>query len=59
MNLWHQFEGVRLFDIESILTKGASFELRTFKNMMLQKFEKNHEKLMNGYVRRHSLRFAR
>ena len=47
---WNKFKDVRLFDIEAILTKGGSFELRNFKTMMTQKLEKAHEKLMTRFL---------
>ncbi|KAJ1556901.1 hypothetical protein HK096_010209, partial [Nowakowskiella sp. JEL0078] len=31
--LWNKFNDIRLFDVEAILTKIGSFELRTFKSM--------------------------
>jgi hypothetical protein len=43
---WNRFKDSRLFDVEAILTKGGSFELRSFKTMMTQRLEKANEKLM-------------
>jgi dynein heavy chain len=45
-DIWHKFHDMRLFDLESILHKGAPFELRNFKTMLTQKIEKANEKLM-------------
>ncbi|KAI9090456.1 dynein heavy chain and region D6 of dynein motor-domain-containing protein [Phlyctochytrium arcticum] len=47
--LWHHFENIRLFDVESILNKGGAFELKAFRVTLLQKFEKSHEKLMTSW----------
>lgn len=44
--LWHKFEDMRLFDMESLITKGGAFELKAFRTTLVQKFEKAHEKLM-------------
>ncbi|KAJ3193186.1 Dynein heavy chain 7, axonemal [Irineochytrium annulatum] len=49
LETWHAFMGLRLFDIEQILTKGGSFELKGFKTMMTQKFEKAQDKLMTSW----------
>ncbi|RKO94242.1 dynein heavy chain and region D6 of dynein motor-domain-containing protein [Blyttiomyces helicus] len=48
-DMWNRFKDIRLFDMEPILTKGGSFELRLFKTMMTQRFEKAHEKLMTSW----------
>lgn len=49
LNLWHQFSGIRLIDFEGIVSKGSAFELKSFKSMVLQRFEKTYEKLMNNW----------
>ncbi|KAJ3286989.1 Dynein heavy chain 7, axonemal [Borealophlyctis nickersoniae] len=49
LELWDKFKDIRLFDMEPIVNKGGSFELRTFKTMLTQKFEKSHEKLMTSW----------
>jgi hypothetical protein len=48
--VWHEYSDTRLFDIEPVLTKGGAFELKTFKTMLSQKFEKAHEKIMTKLV---------
>ncbi|KAJ3091162.1 Dynein heavy chain 7, axonemal [Quaeritorhiza haematococci] len=79
-DLWHDFEDIRLFDLEGIIVRGAAnavgagstmamadgtgagngimlstgpggpvYELKSFKTMMLQRFEKTHEKLMTSW----------
>ncbi|TPX60044.1 hypothetical protein PhCBS80983_g02063 [Powellomyces hirtus] len=47
--LWHRFENLRLFDLESVLVKGGAYELKAFKTMITQRFEKSHEKLMTSW----------
>lgn len=46
--LFIEFKSTRLFDMESFVGKVGPFELRSFKAMMLQKFESSHEKLMTA-----------
>ncbi|KAI8853125.1 dynein heavy chain and region D6 of dynein motor-domain-containing protein [Chytridium lagenaria] len=46
---WDTFKGMRLFDIEPLLTKGSSFDLRSLKTAISQKIEKAHEKLMTTW----------
>ncbi|KAI8803834.1 dynein heavy chain and region D6 of dynein motor-domain-containing protein [Cladochytrium replicatum] len=48
-NLWHKFSDIRLFDADSLLLRSGPFELRTFKLLMAQKFEKAHERLMTTW----------
>ncbi|KAJ3181753.1 Dynein heavy chain 7, axonemal [Geranomyces variabilis] len=47
--LWHRFEGLRLFDIDGILRKTEAYDLKAFKTTILQRFEKSHEKLMTTW----------
>ncbi|KAJ3105677.1 Dynein heavy chain 7, axonemal [Phlyctochytrium planicorne] len=46
---WHSYKNIRLLDIEPILTKGGSFDLRSFKTTVSQKIEKAHEKIMTTW----------
>ncbi|KAI9203090.1 dynein heavy chain and region D6 of dynein motor-domain-containing protein [Polychytrium aggregatum] len=48
-DLWHKFSDIRLFDLEPLVTKSSSFELRIFRTTLLQRFEKAHEKLMTSW----------
>ncbi|KAJ3227682.1 Dynein heavy chain 7, axonemal [Clydaea vesicula] len=49
VDVWYKFHDLRLFDLDAILLKNGSFELRTFKTMVSQKLEKAHEKLMTTW----------
>ncbi|TPX68902.1 hypothetical protein SpCBS45565_g02819 [Spizellomyces sp. 'palustris'] len=48
-DLWHNFEDIRLFDMDAIFSKGGAFELRAFKTTLSHRFEKAHEKLMTSW----------
>jgi dynein heavy chain len=46
MQLWDKFKSTRLIEVETILTKNAPFELKTFKSFITQRLEKSHEKIL-------------
>jgi hypothetical protein len=45
-----RFQDIRLFEMDAVLLKGSSFELRSFKTLMSQRLEKAHEKIMTRQV---------
>ncbi|KAI8819310.1 dynein heavy chain and region D6 of dynein motor-domain-containing protein [Fimicolochytrium jonesii] len=47
--LWHKFENLRMFDLESVLGKGVAYELKAFKTLMTQRMEKAYEKLLTSW----------
>ncbi|KAJ3027401.1 Dynein heavy chain 7, axonemal, partial [Rhizophlyctis rosea] len=49
LDLWDRFKGMRLFDMESIVGKGGSFDLKAFKSMFLGRLEKAGERLMTSW----------
>ncbi|KAJ3181585.1 Dynein heavy chain 7, axonemal [Gaertneriomyces sp. JEL0708] len=48
-DLWHMFQNIRLFELDTILGKGAAWELKSFKTTMMTRFEKSHDKLMTSW----------
>ena len=50
LDLWDRFKGMRLFDMESIVGKGGSFDLKGFKSMFMGRLEKAGERLMTRCV---------
>ncbi|KAJ2994003.1 Dynein heavy chain 7, axonemal [Globomyces sp. JEL0801] len=49
LQVWNKFKNTRLIEIEPIVTKGGSYELKAFKLMILQKLEKAHEKILTSW----------
>lgn len=46
---WEEFKETRLFEMDLFLSKGSAYELRSFKSLMLQRFDKSVERLMTRY----------
>jgi dynein heavy chain len=46
LNVWEEFKNMRLLDVDAILSKGNSYELRAFRSLTVQKFDKTIEKLL-------------
>ncbi len=49
LNIWTKFKSTRLLEIEPIVLKGSSYDLKTFKNQMASRIEKAHEKLLTTW----------
>ncbi|KAI8929016.1 dynein heavy chain, N-terminal region 2-domain-containing protein [Entophlyctis helioformis] len=49
LEVWNRYKDTRLIEIQPILTKGGSFDLRSFKSLISQKLEKAHEKLLTTW----------
>ncbi|KAJ3371980.1 Dynein heavy chain 7, axonemal [Kappamyces sp. JEL0680] len=49
LGVWNKFKSTRLIDIEPIVLKGGSYDLKTFKNQMTSRIEKSHEKLLTTW----------
>jgi len=50
LNIWDENKKIRLFDLDNIIQNENTFELKAFKLMVLQNFEKTHDYIMNKYV---------
>lgn len=49
--IFYQYrQTIKLVDLETILTKETSYDVKFFKSVMVQRMEKAYEKLMIGYV---------
>ena len=46
LRVWEEFKNTRLLDVDAILSKGSSYELRAFRSSTVQKFDKTVEKLL-------------
>lgn len=46
---WDDYKNTRLFEMDTILGKGAPYEIRALKSLMLQRFDKTMEKLLTSW----------
>ncbi|ORX87075.1 hypothetical protein BCR32DRAFT_215666 [Anaeromyces robustus] len=49
LNIWNENKKIRLFNLDIIIEKENIYELKAFKSLVLQNFEKVHDYIMNNW----------